>query len=164
MMFRCHSIITWTVVLFYAAGAWNLSAQEKNPSGAFSRIVSAEVQGLVFYEDGATPAANVPVRVWDTDQKEFIYETQTDENGYFTLPKFEPGIYFLTFDWMKLELIVTEAGKTMVQQPHDVIVIIPRGLGFMSVNQLVSILTASTISEMAVMYQREWQPAKIVSP
>lgn len=140
-------------------GAWAALPKQ----GAFSRVLSAEVQGIVFYADGETPAAEVPVRIWDIDQREFIYETETDRDGYFALPKLEPGKYYVTFDWMRLELEVVSTGE-LVQQPHDVIVIIPRGLGFMSINQLNLILMASTISEATLLYQGRYDRPPVVSP
>ena len=121
--------------------------------GAFSRVISAEVQGYVFYADGETPAEGVPVRVWDALTRQFIYETQTDGNGYFNFPKLEPGKYYVTFDWVKLELEVLESGLPYAQQPHDIIVIIPRGTGFMPSVHLQALLLASTISEAAMLYR-----------
>jgi hypothetical protein len=160
-----RSFVYFFVGLIFSLGLVPLAipAVEKQ-SGAFSRVVTAEVQGLVLYADGETPAAQVPVRIWDINQREFLFETITDENGYFTLPKLEPGKYYVTFDWMKLELLVVDSGEVMVQQPHDIIVVIPRGLGFMNIYQLGFMLTASTLSDMAIMYQREWSRTKVVSP
>lgn len=130
------------------------------PPALYSEVVSAEVQGLVFYSDGKTPAGQLPVRIWDFKTRNFIHETLTDENGFFALPKLEPGKYYVTFDWMKLELVVVEKGAAAAQQPHDIIVIIPRGLGFMSIAQLNTLLIATTISQMAV----QWERPKVVSP
>ena len=121
--------------------------------GAFSRVISAEVQGYVFYADGETAAEGVPVRVWDALTREFIYETQTDADGHFNFPKLVPGKYFVTFDWVKLELEVVDKGLPYAQQPHDIIVIIPRGTGFMPALHLQALLLASTISEAAMMYR-----------
>ncbi len=131
----------------------------------FSKVVSAEVQGLVFYADGVTPAAEVPVRIWDTAKKEFLFETKTDETGAFRLPTLKPGNYYVTFDWLKVELQVEDKTPDLVQQPHDVVVIIPRGLGFVGISQLNALLVASTVSEMAASYnwQKDTKPY-IVSP
>lgn len=121
--------------------------------GAFSRVISAEVQGYVFYADGETAAEGVPVRVWDAITREFIYETQTDSSGHFNFPKLEPGKYYVTFDWVKLELEVLDKGLPYAQQPHDIVVIIPRGTGFMPMTHLHTLLLASTISEAAMIYR-----------
>ena len=133
-------------------------------SPLYSQVVSSKVSGFVFYADGKTPAGDIPVRVWDIDKREFVFQTRTDPNGFYELPKLDPGKYFVTFDWMKLELVVTENSSTMLQQPHDVIVIIPRGLGFLSIGQLNSMLVASTMSEMALMYEDQWKRPDVVSP
>ena len=121
--------------------------------GAFSRVISAEVQGFVFYADGETAAQGVPVRVWDAVTREFIYETETDSDGRFNFPKLEPGKYYVTFDWVKLELEVLDKGLPYAQQPHDIVVIIPRGTGFMPMTHLHALLVASTISEAALIYR-----------
>lgn len=121
--------------------------------GAFSRVISAEVRGYVFYADGETEAEGVPVRIWDALTREFIYETQTDAAGHFNFPKLEPGKYYVTFDWVKLELEVLDKGLPYAQQPHDIIVIIPRGTGFMPMVHLHTLLLASTISEAALIYR-----------
>jgi hypothetical protein len=122
--------------------------------GAFSRVVSAEVQGYVYYADGETAAEGVPVRVWDALTREFIYETQTNEDGHFNFPKLEPGKYYVTFDWVKLELEVLDKGLPYAQQPHDIIVIIPRGTGFMPMTHLHTLLLATTVSEAALLYRK----------
>ncbi len=128
-----------------------------------TQVISADVQGLVFYADGQTPAADVPIRIWDIEKREFIYSAQTDENGYFHLPKLEPGKYYVTFDWVKVELLVVEPVGG-VQQPHDVVVVIPRGLGFMSLTHLSSLLVASTITESALLSEWNFERPSVVSP
>jgi hypothetical protein len=149
-------LLAWAVALFVSRSVEAAAP----PPALYSEVVSAEVQGLVFYSDGKTPASDLPVRIWDFETREFIYESYTDQNGFFALPKLEPGKYYVTFDWMKLELVVVEKGAELAQQPHDIVVIIPRGVGFMSVGQLNSLLLASTISQMAV----QWERPKVVSP
>ena len=130
--------------------------------GAFSQVISAEVRGYVYYADGETAAEGVPVRIWDALTREFIYETQTDANGYFSFPRMEPGKYYVTFDWVKLELEVLEKGLPYAQQPHDIIVIIPRGTGFMPMVHLHTLLLAAAISDTAIFYPPDRPP--VVSP
>ncbi len=130
--------------------------------GAFSRVISAEVHGYVFYADGETAAEGVPVRIWDSLTRRFIYETETDDQGSFSFPKLEPGKYFITFDWVKLELEVIDRSLPYAQQPHDVIVVIPRGAGFMPSVRLQMLLLAASISETALFYPPDRPP--IVSP
>lgn len=155
------------IVLISVLAGW-LSAFECGGAitqiGAFSRVVSAEVRGYVFYADGETPASGVPVRIWDALMRQFIFETETDENGYFDFPKLEAGKYYVTFDWVKLELEVMDNRMPYVQQPHDIIVVIPRGTGFMPLVHLQSLLVASTISEIAVLYREKPKRPPVVSP
>lgn len=127
-------------------------ASAKSPY-VVSPVTSAEVQGFVFYADGQTPAVDVPVRLYDIAHREFIYHTMTDDFGSYVLPRLEPGRYFLTFDWLKLELEVKPLGRGEVQQPHDVIVIIPRGLASLSISQLTSLLLATTLTQAATLYE-----------
>lgn len=141
-----RSISVALAVLMAWLPCFEAAAAMRYEPGAFSKVITAEVQGLVFYSDGETPATDLPVRIWDIEKREFIYEDMTDENGYFELPKLEPGRYFVTFDWMKIELLVVEKASVVAQQPHDIVVVIPRGLGFVSINQLTALLLASTMS------------------
>jgi len=131
-------------------------------AGAFSQVISAEVRGYVYYADGETAAEGVPVRIWDALTREFIFETQTDADGYFSFPRMEPGKYYVTFDWVKLELEVLEKGLPYAQQPHDIIVIIPRGTGFMPMTHLHLLLLAAAISDAAIFYPPDRPP--VVSP
>jgi hypothetical protein len=57
----------------------------------------AEIVGKVLYPDGKTAARDVRVRVWNTETKEFLYTTKTDEDGMYSLPALEAGSYFLLF-------------------------------------------------------------------
>jgi len=129
----------------------------------FSRVVSAEVRGLVFYADGETPAADLPVRIWDIAKRDFVFETTTDENGFFKFPTLKPGNYYVTFDWMKVELEVVDNTTVLEQQPDAILVVIPRGFGFLTINQLNTLLIASSLSEMAAQYDQPKKPV-IVSP
>ncbi len=154
----------FVAVVMVAAGLFAPRALAARTDAPVTKLPSAEIHGFVFYADGVTPAADVPVRVWDFERREFIYQTQTDENGRYTLPKLAPGKYYVTYDWMKLQVLVIENGAGIVQQPHDVVVVIPRGLGFMSVAQLNAFLTASTLTEMTLIYENDWQRPEVVSP
>jgi len=144
-------------LLLCIAGAWLSVAtwSQAKTDYVVSPLIAAELKGFVFYADGETPAAEVPVRVWDVNQRKFIYETTTDDFGAYFLPRLEPGRYFLTFDWLKLELEVLGNEATLIQQPHDVIVIIPRGLASVSINQMTSLLIATTLSQAAMGFSKE---------
>ena len=144
-----------------------LSAAEV-PSSAtdaplYSRVVSAEIRGYVFYADGQTPASGVPVRIWDIDSEEFIYEVETDRQGFYELPKLQSGRYYLTFDWTKIELVVVDSAGGLAQQPHDVIAIIPRGFVPLSITGLSALLLSATILQAAVIFDDE-KIEDVVSP
>lgn len=129
----------------------------------FYKVVTAEAQGFVFFADAETPAARVPVRLWDTRQRDFIYETFTNDDGSFELPQLNPGRYYVTFDTITLELEVVPKIAMLEQQPHEIIVIIPRGTASMPLVHLNGILIASTISEGALLYKNE-KRQDVVSP
>jgi len=129
----------------------------------FYKVVSAKVQGLVFYDDAQTPAADLNVRVWDIDQREFIYQTYTDDYGAFYLPKLEPGKYYIMFETLRLDLEVTPEYLVYIHQPHDIIVIIPRGTAGMTLPQLSALLIGATITEGAMIYQNQ-KREPVVSP
>jgi len=128
-----------------------------------SRVVAAEVRGFVFYADGETPAAGVPVRVWDVESRTFIHEVTTDRNGFYQLPRLESGVYYLTFDWTRIELVVVDAATGLAQQPHDVIAVIPRGVAFISIPNLTALLTLSTVTAAAPLFD-EIELEDVVSP
>lgn len=129
----------------------------------FYKIITAEAKGFVFWADGETAAIGVPVRLWDIQKRDFIFETTTDENGAFRLPVLEPGRYFVTFDTIRLDLEVLPRIPYAEQQPHDIIVVIPRGVASVPLTHLHSLLLATSISEGALIYRNE-DRRTIVSP
>jgi len=157
---KIHRHAAAAVALIILGGVFCAAAA--SPS-RFYRVFTAEAQGFVFYSDGLTPAVEVPVRIWDLDQRKFVYETFTDEFGAFQLPKLGPGQYFVTFDTLKLDLAVADLIGPVAQQPHDIIVILPRVTAAMPLMQLNAVLLASTISEGAYLYRNEDRQI-IVSP
>ncbi|MGD9872966.1 MAG: carboxypeptidase-like regulatory domain-containing protein [Kiritimatiellia bacterium] len=136
------------------------------PAGAaaFYVLKTADISGLVLYTDGETPAENVPVRIWDAQKREFIHETETNAHGRYILPSLEPGEYYLTFDWTKLRLDILPGPGDPDRQNHDVVVVIPRPVGFVSVQMLSPMLIAGTLSERAVMLQDEERMNQVSSP
>lgn len=129
-----------------------------------ARVIQADIKGFVFYADGKTPAAKVPVRVWDVSRREFIFETETNDYGFYQLPHLEPGDYYLTFDWTRLRIMVVENGGGSVQQAHHVIVVIPRDVGFVALPQLTAVLFATTLTEKARQYEEPPERPPVVSP
>lgn len=122
-----------------------------------TRVEPARVRGIVYYSDGRTPAEDVPVRVWDADRQEFIYETKTDERGLYKIPNLPPGRYYVTFNWTKVDLqVAQELAGPLAHQPHDIIVCIPRPAGFAPLNALLPLLTTPLLTD--------WERPPVVSP
>jgi len=64
---------------------------------------------------------------------------------------------------LRLDLEVTPKYMALAQQPHDIIVIIPRGTAAMTLPQLSALLIATTITDGAVLYQTQ-DREPVVSP
>jgi hypothetical protein len=105
----------------------------------------------------------VPIRLWDIQKRDFIFETTTDEHGAFRLPMLEPGRYFVTFDTIRLDLEVLPRIPYAEQQVHDIIVVIPQGVASVPLTQLHAVLLAGSISEGALLYRNE-DRRTVVSP
>ncbi len=102
-------------------------APEATEYKQFVVVKPQELKGTVWYPDGKTFAAGVPVRVWSVELKNFVHETDTDENGAYTLPKLAPGRYLVCFaDRVVVELRVEEAAESAASQLD---VLIPHGKG-----------------------------------
>lgn len=155
---------SWNYFLLLAVclAAVTASAVVSRPA-YFFKIVTSDAHGFVFWSDGKTPAIGVPIRLWDTEKRDFVFETATDENGAFRLPALEPGRYFVIFDTIRLDLEVLPQIPYAQQQTHDIIVVIPRGVASVPLTQLHAILLAGTISEGALLYRNE-DRRTIVSP
>ncbi|MBN1510510.1 MAG: carboxypeptidase regulatory-like domain-containing protein [Phycisphaerae bacterium] len=148
----------WAAVLaigLLLCAAVRVMAARPATSEMYSQLIEAEVKGFVFYTDGRTPAAKVPVRVWDVRRREFIIETETNEYGFYSLPRLEPGEYYLTYDWTRLRIQIIGEHDGDVQQPHHVVVVIPRDVGFVAIPQMSAALFATTLSEMSRQYEEE---------
>lgn len=155
--------VRWIVWFFLLFGAADAAKAVVSRPAYFYKIISADAKGFVFWGDGQTPAVGVPVRVWDIQKRDFIFETVTDENGGYRLPLLEPGRYFVTFDTIRLDLEVLPRIPYAEQQIHDIIVIIPRGVASVPLTHLHAILLAGSISEGALLYRNE-DRRTIVSP
>lgn len=154
------AVIAVVVAVCILGGTLPVMAAARYP---FYNVFAAESFGFVFYADGQTPAVEVPVRVWDLKERKFIYETLTGKDGSFQLPKFEPGQYYVTFDTLRLDLAVAPIDEAKAQQPHDIVVILPRVATAMPLFHLNAILMASTLSEGALLYRNE-NRRDVVSP
>jgi hypothetical protein len=100
----------------------------------YLEVRPGELKGQVLYPDGKTPAATVPVRVWDLSEKSFVHQTSTDEKGQYNLPTLKEGRYLLIFgDRVSVDLRVVESGDTKTRMLD---VIIPRGRAFFSPEEM----------------------------
>ncbi len=94
----------------------------------FLVVSPGEIIGKVLYPDGKTPAATVPVRVWSTSKKKFVFEATTDKKGAYKLPKLATDGYFVVYgDRVSVDLRVEEKAKQTLRWLN---VIIPRGKVF----------------------------------
>ena len=150
--------------IFFAATVAVLIVRGDLQAAAFYAMRPANISGLVLYTDGETPAENVAVRGWDAQTREFVQETETNEHGRYLLKELEPGEYYLTFDWTKLRMDILPGPGDPDRQNHDVVVVIPRPVGFVSIQMLSPILIAGTLSERAIMLQDEERMSQVSSP
>ncbi len=99
----------------------------------FLSVKPGPLSGRVLYPDGKTPAANVPVRVWDVEKEKFIHQVKTDEKGNYSLPRLAPGRYRVTFgDRVVVDLRVADTASMV----GPLNVIIPRGKPTFTTEQL----------------------------
>lgn len=91
----------------------------------FALVKPGELKGRVLYPDLNSPAAEVPVRVWDVQKREFVQTQSTDKDGSYCLSELEPGRYFVVFgDRVNVDLRVVKDADV---EPGPLNVIIPRG-------------------------------------
>ena len=162
-MYGNRAIICFALCASLSGVAFTAVDSAPTSGSLSSRVVSAEVRGYVFYADGETPAAGVPVRIWDIETQEFTHEVSTDHNGFYRIPKLDSGRYYLTFDWTKIELVIVETAGGLAQQPHDVIAIIPRGFAPVSITKLSALLITSSLANALFLFDPD-EKESIVSP
>jgi len=153
---RCRgavSLMTAVVMLVVAGpGGPRVLLAQAGPAAITVRysqslsIKPGPLRGQVLLTDGKTPAANVPVRVWDVARKKFIHETTTDEKGNYALPHFAPGQYRVAFaDRVFVDLRVSDAASTFGRPLN---VIIPRGKPLVTPQELQVELAAEAPSKL----------------
>jgi hypothetical protein len=74
------------------------------------------------------PAKNVLVRVAIPENDEIIYETRSDKNGGYMIPRLKPGVYRLHVGGLRIALLVDASAPSNAQLPKVVITILPRDL------------------------------------
>jgi hypothetical protein len=98
--------------------------------------------GKVLYPDGKTPVAKAPVRVWSVEEKKFICQAVTDDQGAYELPRLEPGCYVVVFgDRARVELLVADDAKRPAEPLN---VLIPHGKVFFYPAQVARELAAGS--------------------
>jgi hypothetical protein len=84
--------------------------------GQLETVSSVELKGKVLLPNGTTPAPGMSVRVWDVEQKKFIYNTTTDKEGTYALQKLPPGRYVLVYgDHIRVNLLVVEGTEPVTR-------------------------------------------------
>ena len=146
-----------------AAAVAVLACGARPPAGeaSYTVIVRDYIEGHVLYEDGCTPVYRAPVRLWDIDRRRFVYHTETDRSGFFSIPVDAAGNYYLVFDWTRVKFRAVEPEGGLVQRTH-VVTILPRPVGYVSTPYLVNILAASSMTEVVKRFDQ--RRPKIVSP
>jgi len=154
-------IVRAAVTAAAMGAAGTLSAAPASPEASYTVIIRDRIDGYVLYEDGQSPVYRVPVRLWDIERRRFVYRTETDRQGYFSIPVESSGDYYLVFDWTRVKFRAVEPAGQVVQRAH-VVTILPRPVGYVSAPHLMSILGASSMSEIVRRFD-ERRP-RILSP
>jgi hypothetical protein len=94
--------------------------------GPHMELIPEQIVGVVLFPDGHTPAANLPVRVWDVDREKTIYRTQTDDDGVFEIPELKPGRMQIFIGRMKVDIRILDKAVNAVHQRHDIVLVVGR--------------------------------------
>jgi hypothetical protein len=115
-------------IILFIACAQMLSGQGSGTGGSGINIEFLEetIIGNVVYQDGITPVADLPVRVWSKDQKKMVFRTRTDKDGVFKLPRQQSGESFIFVGQVKIDMKTLTQGGDMLVQNHDLIVVLSR--------------------------------------
>lgn len=138
----CLSIIgkAWIAlasVLVCSAWAQNVAPADSNattsplPRGIV--VQQADTVGQIYIASDRPgqeeePARNVRVRVVIPENDEVVFETRSDKNGGYTIPRLKPGAYHLHVGALQLALLVDSAIPSNAQLPKVIITILPRDL------------------------------------
>lgn len=87
-------------------------------------VSATEIRGIVLHSDGETPVVDLVIKVWDADKEKTVFETRTNADGVFVLPRLGKGRFFVRVGKLKIDL---EMYLSQQQgQRHDILVVIPR--------------------------------------
>ena len=74
------------------------------------------------------PARNVRVQVVIPENNDVVFETRSDKNGGYTIPRLKPGAYRLHIGALQIPLLVDSAIPSNAQLPKVIVTILPRDL------------------------------------
>jgi|GEM_PF-3474874 len=129
MQLRNTALLATAVILASACGLCKAIAgpadRLNSDPGPQMAIQSSDIRGIVLRSDGETPISSMPVKLWDAKKEKITYETRTDGDGLFQIPRLGEGRFFVIIGEMRIDLqMFRNAG--IHQQRHDVVVVLPR--------------------------------------
>ncbi len=155
-----HAIMTLALTALISGPL--MAQEEVDPDIA---VPPAKVRGVVLMQDGETPVDGLRVRVWNGKTEQIVYRSETDQNGVFEVPKYEPNeasgdYYYVTVGPIKVDMRVLTARAGTVPQNHGFVMLMPKRM------PLVQTLTPSTLTAAApaLANRQPTSPPEIVSP
>lgn len=96
-------------------------------------VQNADVVGQVYIAserpaDEDEPARNVSVRVIIPENGDVLFETRTDKNGGYIIPRLKPGAYRLHIGALQIAFFVESVVPSNPQLPKVIISILPRDM------------------------------------
>lgn len=97
-------------------------------------LKQTEIHGRVFFlseegEGDAVPARQLPVAVFDHGGRKEVHKTVTDDDGFFSLPDMDVGVYQIRIGGLTLDLSVeVNSGSAEKTIPKQLLVYMPKAL------------------------------------
>jgi len=91
-------------------------------------VLPAEIQGAVLQPDGSSPLKDIAVKVWNSETEEIVYRTRSDENGLFSVPRYNEGEYYVTAGPVRIDMRVLTPRAAVTPQPHGFVIVVPKRL------------------------------------
>ena len=117
-------------------------------------VGASELRGVVLFSDGRTPVTKFDVKVWDAARERYVYKTRTDSGGNFRIPGLNAGRFYLIVGRMTIDLEFLMRAAQERQQPHDIIIALPRPF----------LVASPTVPILPVFFFVPPNPPKVVSP